>query len=36
MALEYLAVYRELTEATVPRLRLVPEVDAAKASLSAH
>jgi hypothetical protein len=36
MALDYLAAYRELMEGAVPRLRLVSETDAARATLSAH
>ena len=36
MAQDYLAVYRELMDATAPRLRLVAETDAARAPLSAH
>jgi len=36
MALDYLAVYRELMGATAPRLRVVSEQDAARAPLSAH
>ena len=34
MALDYLAAYRELTDGTAPRLRLVSETDAAKATLA--
>jgi glycosyltransferase involved in cell wall biosynthesis len=36
MALDYLAVYRELMEVGAPRLRVVAEADAAKAPLSMH
>jgi len=36
MALDYLAVYRELMGATAPRLRVVSDADAARAPLSAH
>jgi len=35
MALDYLATYRELMDATTPRLRLVSEADAEKVPLSA-
>jgi glycosyltransferase involved in cell wall biosynthesis len=35
MALDYLAVYRELIGAKAPRLRVVSEADAARAPLSA-
>jgi hypothetical protein len=34
MALDYLAVYRSLMEATTPRLRLVAEADAKRSTLS--
>jgi glycosyltransferase involved in cell wall biosynthesis len=36
MALDYLAAYRELTDSTAPRLRLVSETEAAKATLALH
>jgi glycosyltransferase involved in cell wall biosynthesis len=36
MALDYLAVYRDLMDVGTPRLRVVAEADAAKAPLSMH
>ncbi len=36
MALDYLAVYRELMAGAAPRLHLVSDADAAKATLAAH
>jgi glycosyltransferase involved in cell wall biosynthesis len=36
MALDYLAVYRELTDSAAPRLRVVTERDAAPAPLAMH
>jgi glycosyltransferase involved in cell wall biosynthesis len=36
MALDYLAAYRELMNASTPRLRVVSEADGAKAPLSMH
>ena len=36
MALDYLAVYRELMEGAAPRLRVVSETDAAHAPIAMH